>query len=329
MGILSDWLDEKKRERQAQALPGILGTSPQRAVVAEGFGQGNTFSDRLYTPLQSAQEGTGFRGSDMGRSAQTDLLADLMTKGGMNERQAISLLSTELGPQMEQQKPTGLMQNLTAAGVDFNSPEGKKTLLDAVMKPQTQITQNLGGGTGSIWNPKQVKQAGFAPGTVITEDRYGKPQVLNKEKYTQPQILSGTYAARMDDATNSIKKIMETDFDPAGIMQNIDFFGSPDIIANYMRSPEGQQYRQAQENWISANLRKESGAAIPEQEMDREIKKWFPYPGDKAQNIAQKSQARKTAERGMRKAAGGSYQELIDQGEADRLEELRAKHGVK
>ena len=318
----------EEEERKRRGLLGESITSQMSGTSMEFDQNGNPINIKQQQPTIYDRQGTGFLGSDRGPMAQANLINEAQGLG-YSPQQAVALLQPIQQAQQQPLKPTGLMQNLSAAGVDFNTKEGQQTLLDAVMKPQTQITQNLGGSVGSIWKPEQVKAAGFAPGTVVTQDRYGKPQVLNKEKYTQPQILSGTYAARMDDATNSIKKIMETGFDPAGIMQNIDFFGSPEIVANYMRTPEGQQYRQAQENWISANLRKESGAAIPEEEMDREIKKWFPYPGDKVQNIAQKSQARKTAERGMRKAAGGSYQELIDQAERDRLEELRAKHGTK
>lgn len=51
--------------------------------------------------------------------------------------QAMTGLLSQMAP--VSQKPTGLMQNLTAAGVDFNTPEGQKTLLDAIMKPSTQI----------------------------------------------------------------------------------------------------------------------------------------------------------------------------------------------
>jgi hypothetical protein len=95
-----------------------------------------------------------------------------------------------------------------------------------------------------------------------------------------------------------------------------------------MRTPEGQRYRQAQVNWITANLRKESGAAIPETETEREIKKWFPQPGDEKDTIKQKARSRKDAERAMQKSAGGAYQELLDKAQSDRLSELRAKHGT-
>jgi len=315
MGLLWDTPEERNRKERAKAARGLLGKSAQPQVLGE--------LGRFTTQLQQAKQGSGLRGSPSSPEAQQNFLLGAM-QAGIPQNEAINMMQTG---QLEQVKPTNLMQNLTAAGVNLDTSAGQKTMLGAIMKPQTQI--NMGAGAGTMWTPEQVKQAGLPVNSVVTEDRYGKPQILSKEKYTQPQILSGTYAARMNDATVSIDKIMAGGFDPSGVMQNIDQFGIPNIAANYMRTPEGQQYRQAQENWISANLRKESGAAIPEQEMDREIKKWFPYPGDANKVIVQKSESRKTAERGMQKAAGGSYQELLDKADSDRLSELRGKHGAK
>ena len=328
MGILEILVADKVRRNRIadakQAYSGLLGgtvTSEMSGTSAEFDEFGNPIEIRQQPSSVYDRQGSGFLGSNRGIDAQRQLRSGMVGAGYQPQE-----IASILGQQVKPQGPTSLMRNMVAAGVDLDSSEGQKQMLEILKKPQTSI--NMGTGAGTLWTDEQKKSAGLSQQAVVTTDRYGKPQILNKEKWTQPQILSGTYAARMDDATNSINKIMETGFDPAGIMQNIDFFGSPEIIANYARTPEGQQYRQAQENWISANLRKESGAAIPEEEMDREIKKWFPYPGDKASNIAQKSQSRKTAERGMRKAGGGAYHELIEQAERDRLSELRSKHGT-
>lgn len=67
-----------------------------------------------------------------------------------------------------------------------------------------------------------------------------------------------------------------------------------------------QLYRQAQENWVSANMRAESGAVIGDAEMEKEVRKYFPQYGDSAEVIAQKAQARKQAEAGMQARAGGA-----------------------
>ena len=89
-----------------------------------------------------------------------------------------------------------------------------------------------------------------------------------------------------------------------------------DILA-YKHDPTGwagseqsKLFLQAQENWISANLRKESGAVISTDEMEKEVKKYFPLPGDTDAVIKQKAESRRIASEAMRLAAGGAYTEL-------------------
>jgi hypothetical protein len=87
--------------------------------------------------------------------------------------------------------------------------------------------------------------------------------------------------------------------------------GSIPLIGNFARtkitSTEQQQYRQAQENWVRANLRKESGAVIGAEEMDAEIRTYFPQPGESTETIAQKNIARQVTQEAMKTAAGTSY----------------------
>jgi hypothetical protein len=80
-----------------------------------------------------------------------------------------------------------------------------------------------------------------------------------------------------------------------------------DYLQNIGSSTQQQLYRQAQENWVRANLRKESGAVIGADEMRDEIKTYFPQPGDKPAQIAQKDLARQVTQEAMKTAAGKSY----------------------
>lgn len=75
-------------------------------------------------------------------------------------------------------------------------------------------------------------------------------------------------------------------------------------IRRAVMTPEQQQYRQAQEDWVRAKLRKESGASIATDEMDREIETYFPMPGEGKEVIAQKRKARATANAAMRQSSG-------------------------
>ena len=84
--------------------------------------------------------------------------------------------------------------------------------------------------------------------------------------------------------------------------------GSIPIIGNYAANasmpPERQVYKQAQEDWVRAKLRKESGAVIGKDEMEQEIRTYFPQQGDSPEVIAQKTQARFTAIQAMATEGG-------------------------
>jgi hypothetical protein len=128
-------------------------------------------------------------------------------------------------------------------------------------------------------------------------------QMIDKLENKIATQQMGTGKVQMGDA----KKVNEPY--ATGFTQ---FLGGIPLVGEYARTkamtPEQQQYRQAQENWVRANLRKESGAAIGAEEMDKEIATYFPMPGNDAATIQQKKVARQVTMDSMRKAAGVSYQ---------------------
>jgi hypothetical protein len=79
-------------------------------------------------------------------------------------------------------------------------------------------------------------------------------------------------------------------------------------------SPEQQQVDAARKNFITAVLRKESGAAISPTEFYTEAQKYFPQPGDSDQVIKQKSHARETAIKAMEIQAGPGKRQIEQMG---------------
>jgi len=79
-------------------------------------------------------------------------------------------------------------------------------------------------------------------------------------------------------------------------------------------SSEQQQVDQARRNFISAVLRKESGAAIGVDEYANEERKYFPQLGDSDKVIKQKQDARKLAIQALEAQAGPSGKRLIEKG---------------
>ena len=68
---------------------------------------------------------------------------------------------------------------------------------------------------------------------------------------------------------------------------------------NWMKDKEQQAFEVYRENFITAVLRQESGAAISPTEFEKENKKYFPQPGDSEETVRIKQRARDTAIKAM------------------------------
>ena len=134
---------------------------------------------------------------------------------------------------------------------------------------------------------------------------------------TQDQAKAGGFALRMERSRGNIDKILagpdgklgtNDDFDPANVRDRIS--SNVPVLGNYAMSNDGQLYEQAKRDWVTANLRKESGAVIGVEEMENEIIKYFPVAGDNKQTIAQKQRSRQVAEAAMKTTAGEAYKRM-------------------
>lgn len=78
-------------------------------------------------------------------------------------------------------------------------------------------------------------------------------------------------------------------------------------VGNYLTSADRQKYEQAKRDFINAQLRRESGAAIAPSEFDSANKQYFPTPGDSPEVIQQKTANRRAAVEAMGREGGPSY----------------------
>jgi hypothetical protein len=84
----------------------------------------------------------------------------------------------------------------------------------------------------------------------------------------------------------------------------------PTGLARYAMADEYKRYEQAKRDFINANLRRESGAAIQPSEFDSAEKQYFPVPGDSPAVIAQKRRNRETVINALRVASGAGADRL-------------------
>lgn len=155
--------------------------------------------------------------------------------------------------------------------------------------------------------PKQLKPAGAKP--------------------TADQSNAVGFAKRME-RSSAILEAIPDQYPGTGtaIAESIPLIG--EYVGRQAMSPQQQQYRQAANDWIRAKLRKESGAAIGENEMAQEYATYFPMPGDSPEVVRQKAQARRVATEAMKTTAGDFYRPWNpSQDELNMLQNMRGVTG--
>lgn len=181
-------------------------------------------------------------------------------------------------------------------------------------------------------------ETGFKRGIIDEETAYKRLEPLAKmeesyvakaekqaegKKPSEGERNAAGFAQRMEFSEAKLKEIEDKVAKEKLAGKNVgdpyatgrtQFLGGVPLVGDYLQtkgsSVQQNLYRQAQENWVRANLRKESGAAIGKDEMDREIATYFPTAGqtNSPEIIAQKALARQVTMDAMRKAAGNAYE---------------------
>ena len=124
---------------------------------------------------------------------------------------------------------------------------------------------------------------------------------------TQAETDSAFFYNQMIGATPILEKL-ELDENSEEFLSDIS--GTFAALKRNIKTAEGfktqkeKQYLNAASAWTAAKLRRESGAAIGEDEFAQEYARFFPVIGDGPETIAQKRAQRKIAQKSMLTAAG-------------------------
>ena len=172
-----------------------------------------------------------------------------------------------------------------------------------------------GGGAASGASPSPVTVTGV-DGKPVAVPAGQNPKIFRDEitksaadavagKKTEVQANSEQFANRMETAEHNLSGLQGEASGVAGAAQQI--FGQTPVIGSAFQSQNYQKFAQAKSQFITALLRKESGAAISREEFSRYDREFFPQPGDGPEVVAQKSQARQVAIDAMKKGAGPGY----------------------
>ena len=156
-------------------------------------------------------------------------------------------------------------------------------------------------------------------------------QILNKAN--EGQLASASFATRVLSANENLTSLENTPgFDPTSIQTAI-FESLPG--GNLALSEQEQSYAQSKRDFITAILRKESGAAIGADEFANEDRKFFPQVGDKPAVLKQKALGRKRTFENLKNQSKGVFDVQNKSGsgplsktEQSELQQLRQELGL-
>jgi hypothetical protein len=122
------------------------------------------------------------------------------------------------------------------------------------------------------------------------------------------QANATAYGLRMKEANSILEDLAEKGVLKGAVIERTPLIGRalgqslPSVLGG--TSSAQQQVNQAKSNFITAVLRKESGAVISDSEFEREDQKYFPQINDNKEVIKQKEKARKLAIQAIEVQAG-------------------------
>jgi len=178
-------------------------------------------------------------------------------------------------------------------------------------KPQVSFDQN---GRPRTVTPEMswARPPGGQQGGGQQPNQPGQPTINAPERANVAQSLAGGFAGRM----TASGKILDTVAGEGASWLGRTAEGLP--LGNYAQTPEYRSFEQARRDFINAQLRRESGAAIKDSEFESADKQYFPMPGDDPAVMKQKSQNRQLAIQAMQQAAGPAYKATAQGGAASR-----------
>jgi hypothetical protein len=156
----------------------------------------------------------------------------------------------------------------------------------------------------TVPNPLQAPAAAQPPAAVPPPDQSAVRIIQPKAdpKPTNEQSLQAGFANRLNSALATFNRLEEDGYGRPSLKDRA--FDMVPGVSNYLTSDQFQQLEQAQRDFITAQLRRESGAAISESEFETAHKLYFPQPGEGPDVIAQKRASRELAVRNMAQSAG-------------------------
>jgi hypothetical protein len=187
------------------------------------------------------------------------------------------------------------------ANPGFELKEAEDGSIVAVNKRTLQAVPVTIGGVAGTGMPGERVPA--LEGTPTGTPLRGKGTAMSES-----QSNATAYGMRMKEANAILDDLSKKGVLKGALIEGVPLVGEslgkvlPSVLGG--TSEAQQQVNQAKSNFITAVLRKESGAVISDSEFDREDRKYFPQVNDSPAVIKQKENARKLAIKAIEVQAG-------------------------
>jgi hypothetical protein len=215
------------------------------------------------------------------------------------------------------------LENLAQQGWTFDTDRGiAVNARQGISRPISTLMAPVGGGfsaapaVGGAPAPSIAAPGGGVPGQRQAPAGQPAAGVLGPkpEKLNESQGNATAFGLRMKESNAILERLAKEGVLRGANVESTPFVGGaagkvlPSALGG--TSEQQQQVNQAKSNFITAVLRKESGAVINDSEFEREDNKYFPQLNDGPKVIKQKENARKLAIEAMKFQAGPGAKEI-------------------
>lgn len=199
-----------------------------------------------------------------------------------------------------------LLMGLTKAPVG-SMPAAAPPMNDRRRVMLAQALQGGGGSTPDFYDSPAISAQGLnnaqRRNLITPEDAAVEAAGLNRQDY----LLAAGFADRMMAAERILNDPRFANAGASGHLDQLAVEWLPSVIGNSVIGDDFAMFDQARRDWINAQLRRESGAAIADSEFENATQQYFPYPGDEPEELERKRQNRILSMMGMQRSAGAAY----------------------
>jgi hypothetical protein len=295
------WVQQHAAIAAAGRAPVLPPDAVREFQFAKSQGFNGSYTDYLAAKGQ-ASSGI-FGGGDNGKALT------ILTRGDPSSPEYASAYWLLSQPKMTVDQQTGQMTTVTPDMSKFRPPAGTQLqgAPQGAAAPQQPPSPAVGGNQATPGQPggQPTLQAPIAPpaspaaqpGVTITPIPGAQGRIPNDE-----QSKAGGFYDRMTASEANISSNAA-----AGTSRTQQILNAVPGIGNSLISGAKQSLNQAELDWLTAQLRRESGAVIGPSEIENAKQQYFPQPGDSDETLAQKAANRQTAMDAMKKSAGPYY----------------------